>query len=396
MEENLFSALEVESAKRKEEAMRYPKKRYLYDTLRNVPEGYFTGVYGLRGIGKTILLLQLANETKGSFYFSADSAYVRDFSLLDIVRYAVSKGYKDIFIDEIHYKKDWQQDLKTIYDQGEARIRFSGSSAIEIKKGADLSRRALLYHLKPLSLREYLLIKKNLDPGPAIPPEDLFDSRKRKEALIRTARFADLLPEYYERGGLLYSSDDREYYFKSLESTLERIIHSDLEYLRAIDLNMESMIYKTLEWIAISPVGEVNYTSISSRIGLSKPALIRMIGDLVKLGLVKRVLPCGKDRVRKEPKLFLSFPFRDHINRTVLRKADIGSLREEFVVNHIADTCYMKGSRGEKTPDFLFEGKVLEVGGAGKGFYQNPDFIIKDGIASEEKTIPLYLLGFIY
>jgi predicted AAA+ superfamily ATPase len=396
MDEMLFSKVVIRSEEEKEKALQYTKKRYLYEKIKNIPKGYFTGIYGLRGIGKTILLLQLANETKNSLYFSADASYLKLDDLYEITNFALSKGYKNIFIDEINYKRNWQQDLKTIYDEGEVRIFFSGSAALEIKKGADLSRRALIFLLKPLSFREYLLIKKGAENLFPISASELFDEDKRKTKITETSKFNSYLHEYFKKGGLLYPSDDTENYYQALENTLAKIIHSDLEYLRAIDTRLENAIYKILEWIAMSPVGEVNYSSLSSKIEITKPTLIRIIDDLVKIGLIRRVFSCGKGSVRKEPKLFLAFPFREFLNSLFIKKSDLGTLREEFFVNHLDKICYVKGKRGEKMPDYKIEGKIIEIGGAGKGFYQNPDFVMRESVTFEEKVIPLYLAGFLY
>lgn len=396
MDERLFSALLLNSEEKKRSALAFSKKRYVFGKVKNVPKGYFAGVCGLRGIGKTVLLLQLANEFKDSLYLSADASYLRGESLYGVVRFAVAKGFKTVFIDEVHCKAEWQQDLKTLYDEGEARVFFSGSAALEIRKGADLSRRALVFHLQPLSFREWLSVKKGFDARQPVTPAELFDAGKRKALVVETSKYAGFLREYFGVGGLLYPSDDVSYYYKALENTLEKIIHNDLEHLRAVDSTIEDVVYKVLEWIAASPVGEVNYSTLSSKVSVSKPTLIKVVGDLAKIGLVKRVLPCGKSSVRKEPKLFLAFPFREFLNSLFLKKSDVGSLREEFFVNHAGKTCYLKGKRGEKTPDFLFEGKTLEIGGAGKDFSQNPDFILNEGVSLEEKTIPLYLAGFLY
>ncbi len=396
MDETVFSHVVLESEEKKRSAGNYANKRYLYDEIKSVPQQYFVGVYGLRGIGKTILLLQLANETKDSLYFSADAAYLRNFGIYEIVKHAESRGYKNIFIDEVYYKEYWKDDIKTIYDEGGARVIFSGSSVLEIKEGVDLSRRVLLFNLKPLSFREYLVIKKGCGQIERIQPKDLFESEERKKHIIKYAKFSDHLVEYFKVGGLLYESGEISYFYKAVENTIERIIHHDLAYLREIDIKIEIAIQKILERIALSPVGETNYSNIANTLSLSKPTVIKIIDDLVKIGLVKRLLPCGKALIRKEPKLYLAFPFRYFFNTVNFKNPDIGSLREEFFVNHTQDICYLKGKRGEKMPDFVFEGKKVEIGGEGKRFYQHPDFLIKDGVSFEEKTIPLFLTGFLY
>lgn len=56
------------------------------------------------------------------------------------------RGGKYLFIDEIHKYKDWAKELKLIYDyHPELNVVFTGSSVLDIKKGAsDLSRRSVM------------------------------------------------------------------------------------------------------------------------------------------------------------------------------------------------------------------------------------------------------------
>lgn len=395
MDDAIFSKIVLNSEERKKEAASFEHKRYLYEELQKVPPEYFIGVSGLRGIGKTILLLQMANEVSNSLYFSADAVYLKNEELYGIIKKASSSGYKHIFVDEVQNKENWQQDLKTLYDEKEARVVFTGSSAIEINKGADLSRRALMFHLKPISFREFLLFKKG-EIVEKITPAQLFDEKQRKAIVMKTAKYDNYLQEYFQTGGVLYPSTGIEPFYKAIENTLDKIIHSDLEYLREIDVKIENDVHKILETIALSPVGETNYSKIAGNLSVSKPTLIKIIGDLEKIGVIKRILPCGKARLRKEPKLYLAFPFRSFFTHVLLRKQDVGALREEFFANHVEHICYFKGNRGEKTPDFSFAGKKVEIGGAGKNFGQNPDFVVSDAITFEPNKIPLYLIGLLY
>ncbi|OIO20773.1 hypothetical protein AUJ17_05510 [Candidatus Micrarchaeota archaeon CG1_02_47_40] len=395
MDEALFSRVLINSRNLINEAVKYPHKRYLYNTLARVPEGFFCGVCGLRGIGKTVLLLQLAGKAQNPLYLSADAHYLAGEDLYELIRFCSERGYKNLFIDEIHYKKEWKESLKTAYDEGLARVFFSGSSALEIRGGADLSRRALIYKLNPLSFREYLAIKKGM-PHEAIPQAELFDFQKRKEIIEKTSSTAAFFAEYCRLGGLLYPSSDEQFFYKAVESALDKTIRMDMAYLRGIEVATEQELYKLIQRIALSPPGEASYSSLASKVSLSKPSVISAIDCLVKIGVVLRVLPCGKAAARKEPKLYLAPPLRHFICSSLSVSPDAGSLREEFFVSHAEKTCYLKGKRGEKTPDFLFGGKKIEIGGSSKNFRQNPDFIFEEGITFEERRIPLYLAGFLY
>ena len=52
------------------DAARYPKKRELYHTLVNEKGKHFTGITGPRGVGKTVIMKQIAANTKNAFYLS--------------------------------------------------------------------------------------------------------------------------------------------------------------------------------------------------------------------------------------------------------------------------------------------------------------------------------------
>ncbi|WP_237266253.1 hypothetical protein [Thermococcus cleftensis] len=38
-------------------ARKFPRKRFLFDELRAIDEEYYVGIKGIRGVGKTVLLL---------------------------------------------------------------------------------------------------------------------------------------------------------------------------------------------------------------------------------------------------------------------------------------------------------------------------------------------------
>ncbi|WP_081429875.1 ATP-binding protein [Chlorobium limicola] len=67
-------------------------------------------------------------------------------------------GGEFLLLDEIHKYSDWASHIKSMYESlPELRIVFSGSSLLQIsKEKADLIRRAIIFNLHGLSLREYI------------------------------------------------------------------------------------------------------------------------------------------------------------------------------------------------------------------------------------------------
>lgn len=389
MEEKDIEQIILNTENLKAWASQFQHKRYIYKQLMEVSKEFYIGVKGLRGIGKTTLLLQMCKETGDSAYFSADSTPLRHYSLYEIVDALRKKGLKNIFIDEIHTRQGWAADLKTIYDEHAVRVFFSGSSSINLRDtSADLSRRAVVYHLKPVSFREYLNIRKEME----IPPCTLEELLENPGPLsIKHVSAKEWMGEYMKFGGVLYSGKGFQ---KALENSLEKVITKDLLALRDINQKYKEDAYRLLYHIAVSPPFETSFSSIASKLGISKAFAIRLVSDLESAGVLSIAHPCaatGRD-VKKEPKIFLAIPLRAFFSYPPPK----GAVREEFFVNHVSPECYFKSGKGEKTPDFRVGNFRIEVGGGSKSFAQNPDYIAADTGIAEGKKIPLFLFGFLY
>src|SRR3989338_9345748 len=138
---------------------------------------------GLRGIGKTTMLLQLydflikkqnINQDR-VLYFSTDElkdylgasiSEVIDVFVEDILKTTLTLLNEKIFIliDETHFDEKWDTSAKIVYDQSKnVFLLLTGSSALNIEMSMDLARRARKEKVFPLSFSEYLLLKYGLD-----------------------------------------------------------------------------------------------------------------------------------------------------------------------------------------------------------------------------------------
>ena len=137
-------------------------KRYFYNI--NLDKK-LVGIVGARGVGKTTFLLQYLKEHPLPFskklYISADIVTIP--SLYEVAE-AFSKEEGEILvIDEIHKYKNFEIELKKIYDILDLKVIFSGSSALKLDHAkADLSRRAIVYQVEGLSFREFIEMSKGI------------------------------------------------------------------------------------------------------------------------------------------------------------------------------------------------------------------------------------------
>jgi predicted AAA+ superfamily ATPase len=381
------------------EAGGYPKKRELYGHLVKSSGKHFIGIAGPRGVGKTIILKQIAATTQHSFYLSLDT--IDDDDLFEIAK-TLSERYdfKLLLFDEIHYHKNYEKKLKKIYDFLNIRVIFSSSVSLSLLDSSfDLSRRVRLVRLYPFSFREYLFFKKD-----TLLPQLTLDNILNKEWKPEHLRYEYLFEDYL-KGGLYPFSLEEPQVLPLLQNVLQKILQKDIPSVANLTMEEISLIEKVIKFIGRSSVDGINYSSISSNIGITKYKAESYIGLLKNAFVLHVLFPIGTN-VLKEPKVLMRLPFR-----LLYRNYDeaLGGLREDFTAEMLQmkdlDLYYLKTKRGAKTPDFLVKKDgddiVIEVGGRGKGREQFKGVEIrKKIILSHSNQIdgikrPLFLLGFI-
>ena len=156
------------------EAERYPFKRAIFREIKNeLKSRRIIILLGPRRVGKSVLIKQIIgelikNNTSPSslLYYSLDDPTLFTYSnnlLKDLIDYYlenIAKGdIKYIFLDEIHFLKDWFKWIKSYYDKfPDLRFILSGSSSFALQKEANkfLRGRTIEMELYPLNFREFL------------------------------------------------------------------------------------------------------------------------------------------------------------------------------------------------------------------------------------------------
>lgn len=395
---NIDRLLELNELARKDGKL-YPKKRELYTKIISSRGKHFTGVVGPRGVGKTVLLKQIALVSKDSFYISLDTLEKED--LFETAKLLTERyGIKILLLDEVHFQKEYDKKLKNIFDFLNVRIIFTSSVSLFLFESAyDLSRRAKLERLYPFSFKEYLSFKKDA----ALPPLTLDQIIKKQwsnEHILYEYLFKD-----YLKGELMPFSLEEPDVYPLLKNILEKIIRKDIPSVAKLRMDEIPEIERMLQFIGRSPAEGINFTSISRNIGITRYKAEQYVKLLEKTFVLNPIYPAGTN-VLKEPKILMYLPFR-----LLYRDYDeaLGAIREDFFAEVMRMTgnefYYLKTNRGKKTPDFLIQDKegkmVVEIGGKGKGREQFKGINIKKNIILTHSTStagikrPLFLLGFI-
>ena len=197
--------------------LRYHELLYHYSRQKRI-----VFLTGLRRVGKTTLMKLLITELikngvdpRNILYVSIDDYLLAQKNLFEIIdeykkihkRASDEEAY--LFFDEITWQKNYQQQLKNVYDKSNMKIFATSSSSSFLRdRNAFLTGRAVTIEVQPLDFEEYLLFK-----GVAL---------KKRDAVLEEAYFKDFIHE----GGLPENvlHPQREY----LMGLLDNIIQKDI------------------------------------------------------------------------------------------------------------------------------------------------------------------------
>lgn len=361
------------------------------------------GLIGQRGVGKTTLLLQYLKLNYKPFeylYFSADDVYIINSSIYDIADEFVRLGGKVIVIDEIHKYQNWSNEIKTIYDSfPELIIRFSGSSMLNIlHEKFDLSRRAVIGYVRPLSFREFLKLDSNIDL-PILTLEDILKNHNEISSTLAMSNptlYKNFL-RYLQIGFYPFFIEDEIEYKNKLFNACEKVINEDIPSLNKIEYTHLSVFKKFIAKLIYAKVPfKVNIAELCREFGISHPTLATYLDILEATKLIRPIKKYSKNISKKPDKLLfantnLLYTFADEFGVEV----DIGTVRETFFVSCFETIYY------SDIGDFVADGIIYEIGGKNKSFSQVRDIpnsyvVIDTDYSMEKNKIPLWMFGFLY
>ena len=405
-------------------------KKILNDFLKGEKTIRIIVIPGLRGVGKTTLLAQLFFEIfpkyqKQLLYISVDEIV----NILKSDIQTVLEEYQNIldtsfekldenvfiFIDEIHYDKNWPSVLKSIYDKSKnVFIICTGSSALSLQSTTDLSRRVIFEKLYPMSFIEYILLEtKNLslkdkDIKPKFPSKGLKEKIKNAlfysfSAKIGFSTLKELEKEknnywigidrleinrYLKLGTMPFSLTikDENLTLRLINELIDKVIKKDLFELEKFSIDTIEKIKNILLMIAGSD--EISITSLAKNLtDISINTLIDVFDALEKAEMLIRVYPYGSvyKKVRKPSKYYFMSP---SLRYTLLSIVEGESAFEKYKGKYLEDiiSLYLYREFSQKGISSLFYdsargganfilqvGKrkiVIEIGFGNKGIKQ--------------------------
>jgi uncharacterized protein len=372
---------------------------------------------GQRGVGKTTILVQyLLNYADGDrlspkiLYIQSDHLLLGRKRLYEIAKDFQLMGGELIVFDEIHKYPGWSMELKSIYDTFPTlRVIASGSSALEITKGShDLSRRALVYHLPGLSLREYLELTFNVQ-FPVLELDEILTKHANiSDSILQTmtnvgARMLPQFHDYLRHGYYPYWNELKDDI--KFKMTLEQNVHTTLEAdIPAIYPQLTAHSIQKVEQLFIFISENAPFTP-----NFHELKMVLEIGDertlktyfkyLTDAELISIMQSASKklSKIQKKAKMYLQNP--NIMYALAPTTSNIGTVREIFFKNMLSQNYKLTLPQ---EGDFLINNRWhFEVGGERKNmkqiYHKDNGYLACDGIElGMNRKIPLWLFGFCY
>ena len=152
-----------------------PREKYLEPLQKSLNKKLITIITGIRRVGKTTTIKtfieRLINKQhisqKKIFYVTLDHYLFKKINLFEIIKEfrkinnlkRTEKIY--LFLDEITYQDEFQQQIKNIFDIENVKLYVSSSSSNVLKdKKAFTTGRTNLIEMMPLDFKEFLIFNK--------------------------------------------------------------------------------------------------------------------------------------------------------------------------------------------------------------------------------------------
>lgn len=362
-------------------------------------------IKGSRGVGKTTLIAQhIIEQFKGdprALYVSMDNLTIKSMSLFEIAQQHFNLGGTHLFIDEVHKYPDWSFAVKNIYDLiPQLNVVFTGSSMLAIHKSqADLSRRAIVYNLTGLSLREYINIETNNSFQKYSLEDVLHYHIDIAQSISKEIKVLKYFLEYLDYGYYPIYLEGKKKYAQKLQQIMNTILDVDLSYAMETNVHNIYKLKKFLTMLASSVPFEPNISKLAGSIEMPRNTLTQYIYSLDEAGIINVLLDSGKSysSISKPEKLYMQNPnllkiFTDQVPNK-------GTIREVFFANQLRNS-----NKINYTPkgDFLVNDKyIFEIGGKDKTYHQIANlphsFIAADDVLTGVKNkVPMWLFGFLY
>lgn len=313
--QNLMPKILVSNNKKLKHRINYFKiKEHVDNFLNGNTHCRFIVMPGLRGVGKTTILIQLYEylikkgvDNSNILYFDvSELKSFFDANIEDVINNFIKntlKLNKPIFllIDEAHLDKNWPLIGKIIYNNSDNIFMvFTGSSAFELQIKMNIDRRMEKEPIFPCTFPEYLFLKQDITypENMSFALQDLIlngnvdlaiaNERKIQESMIKLNNDPDIeFEKFLRQYSFPFSLEmqDFQIYEKTLNN-INRIIKKDIPSLKTFRTSTDYTISRIITYLAVNKPGMIPNKKLAQILSVSPNTVNIILNVLAKTQLI--------------------------------------------------------------------------------------------------------------
>lgn len=329
-------------------------KRKLFKSLKDhLSHKEVTFIIGPRQAGKTTLMLLLKDylERKGNstLFLNLDIEADKKFfgsqdTLIRKIELELGKSGGFVFIDEIQRKEDAGIFLKGIYDMNlPYKYIVSGSGSVELKRKIheSLVGRKRVFELNTLSFKELVNFRTRYR----------YENKLLEFLNLDTDKAKLLLDEYLLFGGYprVVLAENVNEKREEIREIYQSYLEKDIVYL--LQVKKTEALSKLVQIIAAKPGSLINFSEISSILGISTQTVKNYLWYLEKTFILHKVTPYFRNirkEIRKSPVYyFYDLGLRNYAIGVFgnLSMPEIGFVFQNFVFNLLREKLILSSAR---------------------------------------------------
>jgi predicted AAA+ superfamily ATPase len=326
-----------------------------------MPHRQMVLITGVRRTGKSTLMYQMIRELLQSgvpethlFYFSFDVQVDSISNLLkqyrdEVLQHSFDEIPVTLFLDEIQKVKDWENQIKQLYDRyPKLKIILSGSAQLTMLRGSreSLAGRFFEIRVNPADFLEYLQFQRK---------EIGIEKEKVFELELKT-----LFKSYLETGGFIdcfsLSPLLQRQYLK--EGVLDQILFRDIPQVWPVQSpNALSQIMRILA----SHIGlYLDYKSLGNDLNLDQRTVATYVDYLDLTLLIQKCYNYSSNQLTSEKKLKRIYLGNVGFSLALNPSASFSQLCEQYFINILHARYFYRSPRQEEVDIILVkEGEII-------------------------------------
>jgi predicted AAA+ superfamily ATPase len=308
-----------------------PRPEYLQKLEKDLTQKEVQILMGARRVGKTYLMYSLIQSLIKSGIQRNRILFciLNDYDLKGVTIAEIIKEFRSIhgigidekiyvFLDEVQYVTDWDQQVTSLYDTQNIKIVVSGSSSLLIKRQSTfLTGRQLKYTIYPLDFGEFLNFR-NYEINPA-----------------ENYLYPKYLQEYFECGGFPDMVLNRNTQY--LADLIDAILFKDI--VSVYNLDQPKLLKEILIWLATHLRQPVSYSKLTKVLNQKSDVTVKQyleyLKEVYQILEIRRFSPSLSEQMTSPKKFY----FSDIGMRNTLINGfkDEGSVAENILYIHLCN-----------------------------------------------------------